>query len=59
MARPIKETPILFGDDARRFKQQMQHVRPYSKDEIEKIRQGYEFIKSKFKKNTRHDEAFN
>lgn len=25
MARPIKETPILFGEDARRFKVRMLH----------------------------------
>lgn len=27
MARPIKETPILFGDDARRFEERMNQVR--------------------------------
>ncbi|MED9897202.1 MAG: hypothetical protein UE783_03350 [Prevotella sp.] len=27
MARPIKETPILFGDDARRFEERMMQVR--------------------------------
>ena len=26
MARPIKETPILFGDDARRFEERMLQV---------------------------------
>ncbi len=25
MARPIKETPILFGEDARKFTQRMQN----------------------------------
>jgi hypothetical protein len=25
MARPIKETPILFGDDARRFEERMKN----------------------------------
>ena len=25
MARPIKETPILFGEDARRFEKRMQN----------------------------------
>ena len=25
MARPIKETPILFGEDARRFEERMLH----------------------------------
>lgn len=27
MARPIKETPILFGKDAQRFEARMQEVR--------------------------------
>ena len=27
MARPIKETPILFGEDARRFEERMKQVR--------------------------------
>ena len=26
MARPIKETPILFGADARRFEERMQNL---------------------------------
>ncbi len=28
MARPIRETPILFGEDARRFREAMQNVKP-------------------------------
>ena len=31
MARPIRETPILFGEDARRFEEQMKHPRKISK----------------------------
>ena len=27
MARPIRETPILFGEDARRFLEAMQNVK--------------------------------
>lgn len=30
MARPIKETPILFGKDAHRFEERMQEKRPES-----------------------------
>ena len=26
MARPIKETPILFGEDARRFEERMKEI---------------------------------
>lgn len=28
MARPIKETPILFGEDARRFEAEMKACKP-------------------------------
>ena len=27
MARPIKETPVLFGEDARRFEERMKEKR--------------------------------
>ena len=30
MARPIKETPILFGEDAKRFERRMQERRKIS-----------------------------
>lgn len=33
MARPIKETPILFGNDARRFEERMQHPPKESKED--------------------------
>ena len=35
MARPIKETPILFGEDARRFEERMKQVRRESPEERE------------------------
>ena len=35
MARPIKETPILFGEDARRFEERMKQVRRESPEEKE------------------------
>ena len=38
MARPIKETPILFGDDARRFEQRMKNP-PREKPEDRKRRE--------------------
>lgn len=40
MARPIKETPILFGEDARRFEERMKHPRRETKEERE-IRLAY------------------
>jgi hypothetical protein len=33
MARPIKETPILYGEDARRFEARMQERRRISVEE--------------------------
>ncbi len=36
MARPIKETPILFGEDARRFEERMKQVRRETPEEKER-----------------------
>ena len=36
MARPIKETPILFGEDARRFVERMNQVRRETPEERER-----------------------
>jgi len=33
MARPIKETPILYGEDARRFEARMQNVQKESSEQ--------------------------
>lgn len=33
MARPIKETPILYGKDAERFLNEMKDVKPASEEE--------------------------
>lgn len=30
MARPIKETPILYGEDARKFEERMKHIQKES-----------------------------
>lgn len=57
MARPIKETPILYGEDARKFMEQMKNVRPYTDEEIEEIKRGYEFIKSRFRKQKHNEKA--
>ena len=35
MAKPIKETPILFGEDARRFEARMREKRTESLEERE------------------------
>ena len=46
MARPIKETPILYGEDARRFEARMQERRRISPEERAKINATYEAVKS-------------
>ena len=46
MARPIAETPILYGEDAERFLYNMQHVRPVSKEKRERMQNAYEWMKS-------------
>ena len=47
MARPIKPTPILYGEDAIRFEMRMQNVNPMSKSEREEQRRAYELFKSR------------
>ena len=44
MARPIKETPILYGEDARRFKARMKEHRRVSPEERERIKANYEAL---------------
>ena len=47
MARPIKETPILFGEDARRFEERMKEKRRETSEQrakIERLRTGNENI---------------
>ena len=46
MARPIAETPILFGEDAERFLYNMQHVQPASQEKKERMKKAYEWMKS-------------
>lgn len=45
MARPIKETPILYGKDAERFVRQMENVKPASEEEKKQVRASYEKVK--------------
>lgn len=46
MARPIKETPVLTGKDAKRFAEKMANLKPESKKEKEAARKAYEKIKA-------------
>ena len=45
MARPIKETPILFGEDAQRFVERMNQVRRETPEERERRNANYELFK--------------
>ncbi len=41
MARPIKETPILFGKDALRFEERMKEKRHLSAEEKAELMEAY------------------
>ncbi|WP_288511789.1 hypothetical protein [uncultured Prevotellamassilia sp.] len=45
MARPIKETPVLYGEDAARFLHAIDNVKSASQDEKSRIRDAYEQMK--------------
>ncbi len=44
MARPIKETPILYGEDARRFEERMKEKRQEDPEKRERRLRNYEMI---------------
>ena len=48
MARPIKETPILYGEDARRFRERMREKRHEDPYKRERRLRNYEMIKKIF-----------
>jgi hypothetical protein len=46
MARPIKETPTLYGEDARRFAYAVEHPRKATQEEMQAIEDSYNWFKS-------------
>lgn len=46
MARPIKETPVITGKDAKRFAEKMAHLKPESNEEKEAAKKVYEKFKA-------------
>lgn len=42
MATPVKDTPVLFGEDARRFRERMLNPPPASQEEIDRAHRVYE-----------------
>ena len=47
MAKPIKETPVLYDEDAYRFEMAARNVVPLPEEEREKIRRNYEEVKKR------------
>ena len=47
MARPIKETPILYGEEARKFETRMLNPEPVSREWLESMKRNYEFMRSR------------
>lgn len=50
MARPIKDTPMLKGEDARRFVELMNTPRPESKEQRARRQASYKTVLSMFVK---------
>jgi len=46
MARPIKDTPELFGEEAERFERLISHPNPAPKEERERARKAYETMRA-------------
>ncbi|MDR2382676.1 MAG: hypothetical protein LBD76_02195 [Prevotellaceae bacterium] len=55
MASPIKETPVLYGEDARRMLEKMENVKPFPPEKIERIKRDGLILK-KIEKNS-YEEA--
>ena len=50
MARPIRETPILFGEDARRFLAAMEERRPEPPEVPARRLRNYELMKKAYER---------
>jgi len=46
MAKPIRETPVLTGEDALKFEMSSLSVSPASKEEKEEAKRAYEFFQT-------------
>ena len=47
MGRPIKETPILYGEEAHKFEMRVQNPTLVSQERREQIMRDYEFLRGK------------
>ena len=57
MARDIRETPILFGEDARRFMARMQERHPESPEARARRLRNYEYFLKAFEEGMRKKRA--
>ena len=57
MARPIKETPILYGEDARRFEARMKEKRSETPEQRERRLRNYRIAKSMLERGQQRHEA--
>ena len=57
MARDIRETPILYGEDARRFLARMQERHPEPPEVRERRLRNYEFMKKAYEEGMREKRA--
>ena len=57
MARPIKETPILYGEDARRFEARMKEKRRISQEERTRINAHYKAGMAMLERGMRRNHA--
>ena len=57
MARPIRETPILFGEDARRFLARMQERHQESPEVRARRLRNYELMKRAYEEGMREKRA--
>ena len=46
MAKPIKETPVLTGKDAKHFSEKIANIKPASKEEKEAAKNAFEKFKA-------------
>ena len=46
MAKPIAPTPSLNAEEAERLYEMMENVKPISKEERERMKRNYEFMRS-------------
>ncbi|MDR3296917.1 MAG: hypothetical protein LBS94_01625 [Prevotellaceae bacterium] len=45
MARPIADTPVLTGKDARRFREAMENVKPVSQEKRQQMEEAFQLFK--------------